>query len=461
MKYNKLLYIFIGLLIVYIFPFSSILMYFVFYNFYKKNNFYERAYNIWLKNILFLNFIKKDIVYDRLEKSIFNLCFNKINIPPVDFDEINLFTNSKKLIISLINDINLSSKNIYIIFYIWEPGFLSDEVAISLINASYRGVKCRIILDSIGSINFFKTMWPKIMNKAGIKIVESFKFNFFKIFLSRVDLRQHKKIVLIDNYIIYLGSMNLVDPNFFKDYMGIGKWVDLMVKIKGLLLMQIMKVIFFYDWELETGNNIYKEHEYENFYSKLNNLNIKRKNKKSLVQVLTSGPGLPNNLIHRSLLNIIFSTKERLIITTPYFIPSNFLIDAICTVADKGIDVSIIIPSNNDSFLVYWASRYFLSDLLLSNVKIYFFKSNFLHTKSILVDYNLSLVGTINFDMRSIWLNFEIGLIIDDVYLNKKLFEVQRKYISKSELINYSVWKNRSLFNKIFEKLFCFFNPLL
>ncbi len=462
MKYNKLLCIFFGILIIYIYPFSSILMYIIFYNFYVKNNFYERAYNIWLRNILLISFVTKNVVYDRFKKSIFNLCFNKINIPPVSFDNIYLFTNSKKLITSLINDINLSIENIYIIFYIWEPGFLSDEVALSLINASYRGVKCRIILDSIGSINFFKTIWPDMMNKAGIKIVESFKLNLFKIFFRRIDLRQHKKIVLIDDNLIYLGSMNLVDPDFFKDYMGVGKWIDLMVKIKGCLLMKIMKVIFFYDWELETGINIFKESKYEDFIrDQKENENEKNKIVKNFVQVLTSGPGLPNNLIHRSLLNLIFSTKKRLIITTPYFIPSDFLVDAICTVADKGVDVSIIMPNNNDSFLVYWASRYYLNDLLLSNVKIYFFKSNFLHTKSILIDDNLSLIGTINFDMRSIWLNFEIGLIIDDVYLNNRLFKIQKKYISKSELINYSIWKNRSFFNKTFEKLFCLLNPLL
>ncbi len=445
----------------YIFFLIGFLVYQIYFSGNKRKKFYKKAYKVWLNNIKKLNLNIKKKINKKIYKSIFDLCFNKINIPVVNFDKISLFTNNKKLINSLVFDINSSFKSIYIIFYIWEPGFLSNKVALSLIKASYRGVKCKIILDSIGSLNFFKTIWPNLMIKSGIEILESFKFNILNLFFIRVDLRQHKKIILIDNYITYIGSMNLIDPYIFKKNIGIGKWMDIMFKINGFYLMKIMKIVFFYDWEIETGIDIFEDYKSYNFINKNNKFYINKFKPNSLVQVITSGPGLPGDLIHRSLLDIIFSSKKRLIITTPYFIPSNFLLDAICTVADKGIDVRIIIPNENDSFLVYWASRYFLNKLLLSNVKIYFFKNNFLHTKTILVDNNLSLIGTVNFDMRSIWLNFEIALIIKDNILNKKLFDLQEKYISQSDLISYDIWKNRPFYNKIFEKLTYLLNPLL
>ncbi len=456
---NRLIYILFWLIIIYFFTFWGKIIYIIFGDSYIRNFFYKRAFKVWFRKKILLS--NQDFFFcTKINKKLFGLYFNKLNIPPVIFNEILFFTNSEKLFFSLIKDINSSIKSIYIIFYIWEPGYLSNKVAYSLIRASYRGVCCKIILDSVGSLNFFKTIWPKIMLKAGIKIVESLKFSFLNFFLRRIDLRQHKKIILIDDNITYIGSMNLVDPNFYKEYIGIEGWVDLVVKVNSFFLIYIMKIIFSYDWELETGNNIFSKKEILSFYkkSKYKKKNVKLNN---LIQVITTGPGLPNNLLHRSLLNIIFSTKRRLIITTPYFIPSDFLIDAICTVADRGVDVSIIIPDKNDSFLVYWASRYLIEPLLVSNVKIYFFKGSFLHTKTILVDSNISLIGTINFDMRSIWLNLEVALIIDDVYTNRKLFKINKKYISQSKLLNFYSWQKRSNLKKILEKIIFFLRPLL
>ncbi len=433
--------------IIYIFFILNLILFFIliiynlFYNIYILKN-HERSYSIWIKNISRLNFLYKNNFL--FKKLIFNLCFNKICIPPVNFDKLFFFTKNKKIIYSLINDINLSVDNVYIMFYIWEPNYLSNKIALSLIKASCRGVNCKIILDSIGSRNFFKTMWPIIMNKYGIKIIEYSKFNFFEILSKRVDLRQHKKIILIDDYITYIGSMNLIDSKKFKKYLNLGKWIDLIVKIESIFLNKIIKLIFYYEWELETGNIILEKR-------KKYTINKIIKNKK-LIQVITSGPGLPNNLIHRSLINIIFSTKKRLIITTPYFVPSSFLIDAICTIADKGIEVIIILPKKSDSFLVYWSSRYFFKDLLSCNIKIYLFKKDFLHSKSILVDDNITIIGSINFDMRSIWLNFEIALIIYDNLVNKKLYEIQKKYISQSKLIKFNFWKKRNIYKKFFEK---------
>ncbi len=432
-----------------------LIIYIIFNNFYINKK-YKELYKIWLRNIFYLNFNKKYNL--NLKKNIFNLRFNKIDIPIVKVKKIILFTSSKKLILSLIKDINSSVKSVYIIFYIWESFYLSDKVIFSLINASNRGVKCKIILDSIGSLKFFKTIWPKIMIDSGIEIIESFKFNFFNFIFNRIDFRQHKKIVLIDFDITYIGSMNLVDSNNFKKYLNLNQLIDLMVKIKGSFLVKVMKIIFSYDWELETGINILNK----SYFIDLKKIFFKKKKFFSkVVQVINSSPGLPKNLIHDSVLDIISSAKKRLIITTPYFVPSIDLFNIICILARRGVDVSVIIPEKNDSFIVNWVNKYYFSYLLLSNIKIYLFRSGFLHTKTILIDDNISLVGTVNFDIRSLLLNFEVALIINDNVFNNKLFNINKKYISKSKLINYFYWNKRSFFKKILENFFYVFNSLL
>ncbi len=454
--YKFLLYILLLLFIlIFLLILILIIKYIILYNFYIKGNICIKSSNIWYKNLIKLN-INNKFIFSKINKYIFNFIYYNIGIPPVCFKKLWLITNSNKLINLIINDIKFSKKNIYIIFYIWEPGYLSNKIILELINASKRGVDCKIILDAIGSINFFNTDWPSLMINKGIQIVKYLEIKLDNIIFRRLDLRQHKKLILIDNKIIYTGSMNLIDDSYFIKNIYLGIWLDLMIKIKSKLLGKIINIIFSYDWELQTGINILKRKINFNYFNKfINNKYI------NLVQVITSGPGLPKNLIHRFLLNLIFSSKYRIIITTPYFVPSNSIIDAICTVSSKGIDVSIIIPEKNDTFLIYWSSRFFFYDLIKSGVKIYLFKGNFLHTKLILVDYDISVLGTINFDFRSIWLNFEIALLIKNFILNKKLFNILKKYMNYSKLINLNFFKNKYFYEKFLEKFFILFNPLL
>ncbi len=457
LNYKFLLYILLLLfIIIFLLILILIVKYIILYNFYIKKNICIKSNNIWYKNLIKLNINNKFIFYKINNYYIFNFIYYNIGIPPVYFEKLLLITNNNKLINLIINDIKLAKKNIYIIFYIWEPGYLSNKIILELIKASKRGVKCKIILDAIGSINFFKTDLPLLMSKKGIKIVKYLELNLNNIIFKRFDIRQHKKIILIDNKIIYTGGMNLIDDSFFNKNIKLGIWIDLMVRIKSRLLGNIINIIFSYDWELQTGINILKKKI--NFYD-FNNINNLYKD--NLVQVITSGPGLPRNIIHRFLLNLIFSSKYRIIITTPYFIPSNSIIDAICTVSSKGINVSIIIPEKNDTFLIYWSSRFFFYDLIKSGVKIYLFKGNFLHTKLILIDYNISVLGTINFDFRSIWLNYEIALLIKSFFLNKKLFIILKKYMNYSKLINLNYIKDKKFYEKFLEKFFILFNPLL
>ena len=177
--------------------------------------------------------------------------------------------------------------------------------------------------------------------------------------------------------------------------------------------------------------------------------------------MIASGPGFPEEMIHQALLTAVYSAREQLIMTTPYFVPSDDLLHAICTAALRGVEVSIIVPRDNDSMMVRWASRAFFSELLEAGVRIYQFEGGLLHTKSVLVDGQLSLVGTVNLDMRSLWLNFEITLVIDDDGFGSDLACVQEDYIARSKLLNAKEWLKRPFWHRLVERLFYFFSPLL
>ena len=446
------------LLVIYILPLVGIIAYLSLGELYLGKRRAERARAMWPSTAKWLNDLKacKHIFAEDnspVASSLFKLCERRQGIAGLKGNQLQLLTTSDDVMQALIRDIQLARHNIEMVFYIWHPGGMADQVAESLMTAARRGVHCRLMLDSAGSVTFFRSPWAARMRNAGIEVVEALKVNLFRVFLRRMDLRQHRKMVMIDNYLAYTGSMNMVDPRFFKQDSGVGQWVDVMARMGGPIATG-MGIVYSCDWEIETGKRILPSTpDY--------NIMPFEEPTGHTIQAIASGPGFPEDLIHQALLTAVYSSREYLVMTTPYFVPSDNLLHAICTAAQRGVDVSIILPHKNDSLLVGWASRAFFSELLAAGVKIYQFDGGLLHTKSVLVDGELSLVGTVNLDMRSLWLNFEITLVIDDMGFAGDLAAVQDDYISRSRLLDARVWVQRPFWHRLAERLFYFFSPLL
>jgi len=446
------------LLVIYILPLVGIIAYLSFGELHLGKRRAERARTMWPSTASWLKELKNNhaIFSDScsdVARSLFQLCEKRQGIAGVKGNQLQLLTTSDDTMQALIRDIHLAQNNIEMVFYIWQPGGLADEVAESLMTAARRGVHCRLMLDSAGSVTFFRSEWPKRMRHAGIEVVESLKVNLFRVFLRRMDLRQHRKIVLIDDYISYTGSMNMVDPRYFKQDAGVGQWIDLMARMEGPVATTL-GIVYACDWEIETGQRLLPPPPDGNI------MPFERESGHT-IQVIASGPGFPEDMIHQALLTAVYSAREQLVMTTPYLVPSDDLLHAICTAALRGVDVSIIVPRHNDSMLVSWASRAFFGELLEAGVKIYQFNDGLLHTKSVLVDGQLSLVGTVNLDIRSLWLNFEVTLVIDDDGFGSDLARVQDDYIARSRRIDAQLWSHRAWWKRIVERLFYFFSPLL
>ncbi|GAB7215844.1 MULTISPECIES: cardiolipin synthase [Dickeya] len=446
------------LLVIYILPLVGIVAYLLFGELHLGKRRAERARQMWPVTAQWLRDLKE---YRRIfatensevARSLFQLCERRQGIGGIKGNQLQLLTSFDDTIKTLIRDIELAQSNIEMVFYIWQAGGLVDHVMNALLLASRRGVKCRILLDSAGSVQFFHSTYPEMMRTAGITVVDALQVNLLRAFLRRMDLRQHRKVILIDNRIAYTGSMNMVDPRYFKQDSGVGQWVDLMVRIEGPVTTT-MGVIYSLDWEMETGQRLPPPPP---------DVNIMpfEQERGHTVQVIASGPGYPEEMIHQALLTAVYSARHQLIMTTPYFVPSDDLQHAICTAAQRGVEVSIIVPYKNDSMMVGWACKAFFTELLAAGVRIYQFEGGLLHTKSVLVDGQLSLVGTVNLDMRSLWLNFEITLVIDDDGFGSDLACVQEDYMSRSRLLNTKEWLTRPYWQRIVERLFYFFSPLL
>ncbi|GAA5109615.1 cardiolipin synthase [Orbus sasakiae] len=385
-------------------------------------------------------------------KPLFQLCKHQTGLDGISGNHIVLMSTPDEIFDNLIADINQASSNIEMVFYIWYKGGRANEVEDALIDAVKRGVVCRLMLDSAGSRQFLKTDESHRMREAGIEIVESLKVNLLRFMFRRLDLRQHRKVAIIDNHIAYTGSMNIVDPRFFKQNKNVGEWVDVMIRMNGPITT-LMGAIYASDWELETGKKL--------SLPKVTDFVEPPEEKQHIMQLIPSGPGYTENMIHQALLTAIYSAQDEIIFTTPYLVPSDDLLHAICTAAQRGVKVSIIIPQNNDSLMVNWASRAFFSDLLESGVKLYQFQHNLLHTKSVLIDNQLSLVGTVNLDMRSLWLNFELTAVIDDTEFANNLNKLLQSYLQQSKEIPLLEWRKRPFWQHIIERLFYFFAPLL
>ena len=226
----------------------------------------------------------------------------------------------------------------------------------------------------------------------------------FQTIVSRNDLRLHRKIVVVDGGIAWTGSMNLVDPRYFKQDAHVGQWVDAMVRLEGWAVIPLAMTMIG-DWMLETAESI-------DAIIEAAGLGLVEPRGNADVQVIPSGPGQSDDGILQMLLALINSAQEELVLTTPYFIPDDSLLRALRGAAGRGVQVDMVLPEKVDSLLTRYASRSYYDELMEMGVRIRLYRKGLLHTKSMTADRRISMFGTVNLDMRSLWLNYEVALFV-------------------------------------------------
>ncbi len=376
-----------------------------------------------------------------------------IGLPTVPGNGLELIENAEKFFHALVSDIDNAQNFCFLEFYIWEEGGLADEVTSAVIRAASRGVICKVLLDSIGSTEFLTSDPAQKMRDNGVEIIECLPAGIFRALFVRVDLRNHRKMAIIDGKVAYTGSQNLVDPRFFKQDNDVGEWIDTMVRVKGPVI-EAMTATFLYDWFVE--NNLNPDE-----ISGINDIMKIQPVGDAQIQLVPSGPGFNPEGIHDLLLTTIYAARRELILTTPYFVPDNAILTALKSAAHRGVEVTLIVPTKNDSKLVQYASRARYSELSRSGIKIMKFSEGLLHAKTITVDNEFSLIGSVNLDMRSFWLNFELTLFVYDKDFTVNLRELQQKYMHRATLLDSDHFAKRPFFTRLKENCALLVSPLL
>lgn len=365
----------------------------------------------------------------------------------------HVFSDTQEVLRQIARDVDEAQTSVLMEFYIWNEGGLADHVLDAVIRAAKRGVSCRLLIDALGARPWWKGKQPQLLQEAGVKLIPALPVGIFRTFVGRTDLRVHRKIVVIDGEVAWTGSMNLVDPRFFKQGAGVGEWVDAMVRLKGTVVIPLAATMIG-DWMLETGESIDEIVETAG-------LHFVEPQGRADIQVIPSGPGESGDGLLQMLLALVNSAQEELVLTTPYLVPDESLLRALLGAAGRGVKVRLILPEKVDSFLTRYASRSYFDDLLGAGVEIYLYQGGLLHTKSITADNAISMFGTVNLDMRSLWLNYEVSLFVYEPEFARELRALQQSYINDAKYLDLDQWKKRAFKGRFLENTIRLVSPLL
>ena len=352
-------------------------------------------------------------------------------------------------------EILTAKKSIHLLFYIWDSQGEISGIERALKDAAARGVDVKLMVDGVGSATFRKSQQRRELMQAGVEVRTSLRVNIVRMWFQRVDLRNHRKIVVIDEKIAYTGSQNMVDPKFFKQQENVGQWIDTMVKVEGPSVL-VLNAVFAGDWSLEDESS-----KWQDLVTKIDSDEIHCVDEAQNVQVIPSSPGAFKNSIHEIIMGLLYNADKRITITTPYFIPTEAMLNALCSKSISGCDVTLIVPKKSDSLLVKFASHSVYDQLLMAGVKIALFDEGLLHSKIITVDEKLSFVGSHNMDMRSFYINFEVSLMAYSSEFCAELYARQKNYIERSETLILNDWNKRPYGQKITENIFRLLSPIL
>lgn len=345
---------------------------------------------------------------------------------PVNGNSAQLLENSNAAIDAMVADIDSAEKHVHLLFYIWLADNNGLKMVEALKRAAARGVKCRAMADGLGSRVMIKSEHWQDMRKAGVALATALPIGnvLLRPFVGRIDLRNHRKILVIDDGITYCGSQNCSDPEF-RVKPKYAPWVDAMVRFKGPVAQQ-NQYLFASDWMSQVGEDI----------RELLQAPVAAEANGFPAQVIGTGPTVRFSSMPEMFESLMHAARHTLTISTPYFVPNESMMDALCAAAYREVDTTIIFPARNDSRIVAAASRSYYAKLLEAGVKIYEYNGGLLHTKSLTMDGDISLIGSANMDRRSFDLNYENNILFADRQLTHDLLQRQQQYLQLSSVVS-------------------------
>lgn len=377
-----------------------------------------------------------------------------VGLPALGGNHVELLKSTDDFFGELVAAIDAAERSIMMEFFIWHSAGRVQEVERALVAAARRGVACRVLIDAVGSRHYISQGRRDELRNAGIRLAIALPATLGRTpILRRIDHRNHRKLVVIDERLAFVGGMNMADPAHFKTKAGVGQWVDLIARVRGPAV-ELYTLTLARDWEMESDEDL----------SDLRvalEAGVPDAQGDMALQVVPSGPGLGAGIIQSLVLSAFYAADSTLTITTPYFVPDPAVLTALQSAARRGASVTVIVPARSDTVLTHYAGRAFFQDLLDCGVRIAEYRGGLLHTKSIVVDNEIAFFGTANIDPRSFWLNFELTTIAYDNDLARAIHDRQRGYIDESTLVDPEAWRRRPLRRKLASDVAQLFSPLL
>ncbi len=367
---------------------------------------------------------------------------------PCSGNDLRLLKNGEATFRAIFEALKNAEHFIHFEYYIFEEGALTNELFELFAEKINSGVKIRIIYDGIGSRSL-SSSYIKKLQKIGVEIHRFLPIRFGK-FLTSINYRNHRKIIVIDNTIAFTGGINVSDKYVVGDP-DLGIWHDMHLQLKGPIVHSL-QVIFALDWYLITKRDDIFDPTY---FSKYPNVGS------STAQIVHSGPDSDFSAARQLFFSMINEAKDYVYITNPYIIPGESILEALQVAALSGVDVRLLLSDNSDSVIVRWCVRSYFERLLQAGVKIYLFSEGFLHSKTIVADDTISSVGTTNLDIRSFEQNYEVNAVIYDDSFAFALKNDFLKDCDKSIQLNYDTFVQRPWQDRLREGMAKIFSPVL
>jgi cardiolipin synthase len=363
-------------------------------------------------------------------------------LPNLGGNAVELLGDYTAVIDRIAAEVDAAQASVHLAYYIFDDDAVTARVLAALGRAVARGVRCRVLIDAFGSRPMLPQVLPRL-RALGVDVRVALPFRWRKP--ERLDLRNHRKIVVIDGRIGYTGSQNMVSPTFKPGL----SYTELVARIEGPSALQL-QAVFGADWYVESGEYIGEAA-----------FPAPQARGDCPALILPNGPASATQRAQRMVVNLVYAARERIVITTPYFIPSQGLQEALETAAQRGVEVHLIVDHRKDQFLVANAQRSYYESLLAAGVQIHAYKPAFLHTKSVSVDGEVAWVGSCNMDLRSFELNEEVIALFFDRTIAARLRAIEDSYMQASERVELAAWRRRPFHEQLVQDLTRLVSPLL
>ncbi|MBF0780686.1 MULTISPECIES: cardiolipin synthase [unclassified Granulicatella] len=391
--------------------------------------------------------------HNRSEHEMISLFLNSEDALYTQYNTVDIIIDGTKKFNALIQDIQQAKHHIHLQYYIFHSDDLGKRVVRELAEKAKQGVEVLVLYDAWGN-NTLKPNFFKKLTKAGGKAMPFFG-SPIPIINLRMNYRNHRKIVVIDGKIGYIGGFNIGD-----EYIGLGKlgyWRDTHLRIQGEAVHSL-QTRFFVDWNATAAEKDQRSYQMA-YFPEVKHLSLNGEH--VAMQIVSSGPDEDWEHIKLGYVKMISLAKESIYIQTPYFIPDESVMDALRIAIRSGIQVYIMIPDRPDHMVVYRATEYYAKILQSLGANVYLYEKGFIHSKVVIIDSQISSVGTANFDYRSFRLNFEVSAFLYNETIAKELESYFWIDVSHSLKADENYFKQQSKWRKCKQAIARLFSPIL